>query len=85
MIIDTHCHLDDERYMDDLDEVLKNAKENGVEKFIIPGADISTLKRAVEISEKYEEVYFSVGVHPYDIEGYDRAYLEKFVHHPKCV
>jgi len=85
MIIDTHCHLDDERYIDDLDEVLKNAKENGVEKFIIPGADSSTLKRAVEISEKYEEVYFSVGVHPYDIEGYDRAYLEKFVHHPKCV
>lgn len=85
MIIDTHCHLDDPRYNDDIEEVLKNAKDKGVEKFIIPGADVKTLQRAVELSEKYDEIYFAVGVHPYDIEGYDRAYLEKFVHHPKCV
>jgi len=85
MIIDTHCHLDDERYNDDLDDVLDNAQKAGVDKFIIPGADSSTLERAVEISEKYENVYFAVGVHPYDIEGYDRSYLEQFVSHPKCV
>jgi len=85
MIIDTHCHLDDERYNDDLDDVLNNAQKAGVDKFIIPGADSSTLERAVEISEKYENVYFAVGVHPYDIEGYDRSYLEQFVSHPKCV
>ena len=85
MIIDTHCHLDDERYNDDIDEVLKNAKANGVEKFIIPGADSETLERAVELCEKYADVYFAVGVHPYDIENYDKIYLEKFVKHPKCV
>jgi len=85
MIIDTHCHLDDERYRDDLDVVLQNAKDAGVEKFIIPGADMATLERAVEIAEEYDDVYFAVGVHPYDIEAYDRSYLEKFVHHPKCV
>ena len=39
MIIDTHIHLDDDRYRDDLDEVLNRARENGVERFIIPGAD----------------------------------------------
>lgn len=85
MIIDTHCHLDDIRYDDDLDDVLKNAKENGVEKFIIPGADPRTLLKAVKIAEKYESVYFSVGVHPYDMEHYDKKYLEKFVDHPKCI
>jgi len=85
MIIDTHCHLDDARYMEDLDEVLARAKAKGVEKFIIPGADSATLERAVEIAQKYEDVYFAVGVHPYDITMYDRSYLEKFVHHPKCV
>ena len=85
MIIDTHCHLDDERYNNDLDKVLKNAKEKGVEKFIIPGADPKSLVRAVEISESYEEVYFAVGVHPYDAENYNRAYLEQFVNHPKCI
>jgi TatD DNase family protein len=85
MIIDTHCHLDDERYNNDLDEVLKNAKVQGVEKFIIPGADPKSLVRALEISEKYEDVYFAVGVHPYDAENYNRSYLEQFVNHPKCV
>lgn len=85
MIIDTHCHLDDDRYDEDIEQVLENAKENGVEKFIIPGADPKTLERAVELSEKYESVYFSVGVHPYDAEYYDRTVLENFLEHPKCV
>jgi len=85
MIIDTHCHLDDERYMDDIEDVLLHAKNSGVEKFIIPGADPKTLERAVTLSESYEGVYFAVGVHPYDAENYDKRYLEKYVNHPKCV
>lgn len=85
MLIDTHCHLDDERYSEDLDQVLKNAKKEGVEKFIIPGADPKTLERAVALSEQYKEVYFSVGVHPYDAASYSRSYLEGFVNHHKCV
>jgi len=85
MVVARHCHLDDDRYNSDLDEVLENAKQHGVEKFIIPGADPKSLKRAVEISEKYNDVYFAVGVHPYDAENYDRKYLETFVKHPKCV
>ena len=85
MIVDTHCHLDDARYNNDLDEILAKARQRGVEKFIIPGADPKSLERAVEISEQYEMVYFAVGVHPYDAENYDKNYLEKFVNHPKCV
>jgi TatD DNase family protein len=85
MIIDTHCHLDDHRYDEDLDSVIEKALEEGVEKFIIPGADPETLERAVEISERYESVYFAVGVHPYDAESYERTRLERFVTHPKCV
>ncbi|MFT7879971.1 MAG: TatD family hydrolase [Sulfurimonas sp.] len=85
MIIDTHCHLDDTRYTDDLDSVIANAKVKGVEKFIIPGADPKTLPRAVEIAEKYENVYFAVGVHPYDAAAYERTILEPYVTHPKCV
>ncbi|MDQ7084975.1 MAG: TatD family hydrolase [Sulfurovum sp.] len=85
MIIDTHCHLDDARYQDDIDEVLANAKAQGVEKCIIPAADPSTLPRAIALCEQYEHLYFSVGVHPYDAQKYDKAYLEPFVTHPKCV
>ena len=85
MIIDTHIHLDDERYRDDFDAVVTRAEEGGVERFIIPGADITTLERAVELAEKYEHIYFAVGIHPYDKEQYDEKALIKYIEHPKCV
>jgi len=85
MIIDTHIHLDDERYNEDLDDVIKRAKEGGVEKFIIPGADPSTLERAVAIAQQYEDVYFAVGVHPYDLDAFEDLDFEKYLKHPKCV
>ncbi|CAA6814382.1 MAG: Putative deoxyribonuclease YcfH [uncultured Sulfurovum sp.] len=85
MIIDTHCHLDDERYNDDIAEVISRAKAKGVDRFIIPGADPQTLNRAVELSEMYKEIYFSVGVHPYDAESYDKEFLKSFITHPKCI
>mgnify|MGYP002064482435 CR=1 FL=1 len=47
MIIDTHIHLDDNRYDEDLDEVLNRAREGGVKRFIISGADLLKLNKAV--------------------------------------
>ncbi len=85
MIIDTHIHLDHERYFEDLDEVLDRAREADVKRFIIPGADASTLERAVEIAQSNEDVYFAVGIHPYDVKGYTDDIFEKYLRHEKCV
>ena len=85
MIIDTHIHLDDDRYDEDLDEVLNRARENGVERFVIPGADLKTLEKAVKIAQNNKDVYFAVGVHPYDMESFDESCFEKYVGHEKCV
>ena len=85
MIIDSHIHLDDKRYDEDLDEVLNRAREGGVKRFIIPGADPSTLDRAIEISEKHADVYFAVGVHPYDMDSFDELDFKDYVSHRKCV
>ena len=85
MIIDTHIHLDDERYNDDLDEVLNRAREGGVARFIIPGADASTLPRAIEIAENNEDVFFAVGIHPYDKAQFNALDFTKYVNHEKCV
>jgi TatD DNase family protein len=85
MIIDTHIHLDDASYDKDLDAVLERAREGGVKRFIIPGADLSTLEKAIGIAECYEDVYFAIGVHPYDIDGFDITSFEKYVGHKKCV
>jgi len=85
MIVDTHTHLDNEKFLEDVDEVINRAIENGVKKFIIPAADPKDLKRAIELAEKYDEIYFAVGVHPVDIDKYEDKLLLDFITHPKCV
>ena len=85
MIIDTHAHLDDERYINDLDEVLANAKANGVEGVLIPGADINDLKKARKIAHENENIYFAAGVHPYHHEQYDEKILREFLEDEKCI
>lgn len=85
MIIDTHIHLDDKRYDEDLDAVLERAREGGVGQFIIPGADATTLEKAVSIAEKYDDVFFAVGVHPYDMKQFDGVAFENYMGHKKCV
>ncbi|MDO9305569.1 MAG: TatD family hydrolase [Sulfuricurvum sp.] len=85
MIIDTHIHLDDDRYREDFEEMIQRALSAGVKSFIIPGAHPSTLSRAVELCEQYENIYFAVGVHPYDLEGLEGLDFEHYAAHPKCV
>ena len=85
MIIDTHCHLNDQRYIDDLDEVLARSKEKNIIATIIPGADPRELPRAIALCEAHENLYFSVGVHPYDKAHFDEAYLRQYIHHEKCL
>ncbi len=85
MIIDTHCHLDDKRYDEDLEEVLKRAKDKDVVACLIPGADIKDLPKAYEIAKKHKNIYFAAGVHPYHHEQYDEKILEKFLESEKCI
>jgi len=85
MIIDTHTHLDNKKFINDVDEVIKRALDNGVKRFIIPAADPDDLPRAIKLSEKYNEIYFAVGVHPVDIDKYDDKLLLEHITHPKCV
>jgi len=84
-LIDTHCHLDNIKYIDDIDEVIENALNNGITSFLIPGADFKDLPRAVSLAEKYDSIFFAVGIHPYDCENYDLKIFEKYISHPKCI
>lgn len=84
-IIDTHCHLDNEDFSQDLSEVLHRAFSQNIAKIIIPAADTKTLPLAVKISEQYQGVYFAVGIHPLECENADFTLLKEFITHPKCV
>ena len=79
MIIDSHCHLDDEAFDVDLDEVLSRCDENGIEKIVIPGADPLTLQRATQISQNFKNIYFAVGVHPDERTKFDENELEIYI------
>ena len=85
MIIDTHIHLDNQRYDEDLGAVLERARAKGVKRFIIPGAEPKDLPKAQALTQKYEDVFFSIGAHPYDIQHYDESYLISFANDPKCL
>ena len=52
---------------------------------MIPGADFDDLPQAIKLAEKYDEVFFAVGIHPYDIDKFDEVTMEKYVNHPKCI
>ncbi|MRJ02980.1 MAG: TatD family hydrolase [Epsilonproteobacteria bacterium] len=84
MIIDTHTHLDHRFFREDLEDVLQRAQEAGVRCAIIPGADPRDLPRAIELAERYRGIYFAVGLHPYDLERFDRG-LFASLNHRKCV
>ena len=69
MLIDTHCHLNFQAYKDDADEVIRRALDNDT-VMIIPGADITTSKRAALIAGKYKTgVYAAVGLHPVHLQA----------------
>lgn len=86
MIVDTHLHLNTEDYKDDLDQVIEHAFEAGVKKLIVIGMDHDTSKQAIEIAERYEGVYASIGLHPgYVDEGDDPVFINEYISHPKVV
>jgi TatD DNase family protein len=64
-IIETHFHLD---YLKALPvhKILKNAKEVGVEKFLSIAVAPENLDKVKDLSEEFEEVYFTQGIHPHD-------------------
>ncbi|WP_263831791.1 TatD family hydrolase [Sulfurospirillum oryzae] len=85
MVIDTHCHLDDVSFREDVDAVITRAYEQGVRGIIIPGADSDDLCYAQELSHRYEHIFFAAGIHPYHHEQYDEKKLRSFLQDEKCI
>lgn len=63
-MFDTHCHLNISPLEKDHSIIIKNAKNDGVDFFLIPSTNIQTSKKAVEIADNFQNVYASVGIHP---------------------
>ena len=63
-LIDTHAHLDDEKFAHDRAAVIERARESGVVKIITMGDSLDSSARSVALAEKFELVYAAVGIHP---------------------
>lgn len=75
-MIDTHTHIN---CIDDfsIDEILKHASENGVEKLIVPSAYASDIDIVAELASKYENVYGLLGVHPSEVKDWTDDLIDK--------
>ncbi len=69
--IDSHAHLDDERFDEDREELINSMQENGIEAVLNPGADLKTSRAAVALADKYPFIYAAVGCHPHDSKFMD--------------
>lgn len=81
-MIDTHTHIN---CIEDfsIDEILKNASDNGVEKLIVPSAYPSDIDIVAELASKYENVYGLLGVHPSEVKDWTDDLIEKIKEYAK--
>lgn len=87
MYIDIHCHLDSS-YYENIDNIITNAKKNGVNKIIYNGCDLKTNKEVIELINKYDCVYGAIGFHPIELDEIteeDYIFLEDNIKNKKIV
>lgn len=83
-MIDTHAHLNFKAFEDDWEEVLDRAIAAGVEKMIVVGTNEATSRRAIELAEKREELYATVGIHPHHATS-EIGSIRELARHKKVV
>ena len=79
-LFDSHCHLDDRKYNEDLDEVIKRGIDSGVAGVMIVGITKETSEKALYMAETLHypgiEFYASVGIHPHDAKTCSESTLK---------
>jgi TatD DNase family protein len=63
-LVDTHCHLDEDAFADDVETVVQTAIDNGVAAIVTIGTDANSSRRSVRLAERFPSVYSVVGIHP---------------------
>lgn len=70
-LIDVHAHLQDEKFAEDLPEVIKRAKNAGVTRIVNAGTTVADSRRAVEIAAKYPGCLALIGIHPHEASSFN--------------
>ena len=89
MLVDTHCHLDFERYDEDRHETIMRAQDAGITQVIIPAVDLERIPAILELADQYPDfLHTAVGVHPNSTANLPQDWLfqlEEFADHPSVI
>lgn len=78
-LIDSHCHLNADRFAGDEADVLDRARAAGLERILVPGWNVGSSERAVDLVNRFEWLDVAVGVHPHDAAKVDDAGWRRIV------
>jgi len=74
-MIDSHCHLDDARFANDLAQIIDRATRSGVEKIIIPGTQCKQWRHQLQVESIYPSIHNAFGIHPWYCHQHDDTHL----------
>mgnify|MGYP000146914943 FL=1 len=63
-LVDTHTHLNDAKFQDDVKETVERARAAGVTRMVNMGDTLTSSEAAVNLAEAYDGLYAGVGIHP---------------------
>jgi TatD DNase family protein len=77
MFIDSHAHLQWSSFKNDLNDVINKAAEEGVKRILNVGFDIDGSQKAIELANKYQDLYAAVGIHPHEAKNFNDNILDE--------
>jgi len=87
-MIDTHVHLNNDKLFEDVETYIQKALDAGVKKMIVIGYNQRMNERAIELAERYDQIFAAVGLHPTEASSFTNADIEDWqakISHPKVV
>jgi TatD DNase family protein len=72
-LIDSHCHLNADRFEADVDQVIGGARLAGLERILVPGWNVASSERALALVDRFPWLDAAAGVHPHDAAKVDEA------------
>ena len=76
-LFDSHCHVNEEKFDEDREEVLARMAEHGVTRYAVIGSDMATSAACVEYVKSHGNAVCAVGIHPHEAKGYREGDLDR--------
>ena len=76
-MIDTHAHIDDPQYQDNLESFIAQQQAEGVEAILVPGVDVTTIQPVLDVCQRFPNYLFpAIGLHPENVQAVYKDQLE---------